>query len=184
MTPRVINFNDPNKLDMIKQVESSRMSWCLADVLNVYSDQGLSAGNGLWGPATSPVIYPDVTPTVDRENDPNCQPGAPNYIQPSDSYIQPMEGQMLLEDPSQSNPPMRIEPIGFNSSRTQPQSILQLESSDGSGVVNPARPMQNSSYIPVVPNGNGQVVQTNYVPVSPMLPPAPKAVSPAAGPRK
>jgi type II secretion system protein D len=191
MTPRVINFNDPNKLDMIKQVESSRMSWCLADVLNVYSDQGLSAGNGLWGPATSPVIYPDVTPTVDRENDPNCQPGAPNYIQPSDSYIQPsdsyiqpMEGQMLLEDPSQSNPPMLIEPNGFNSSRSQPRSILQLESSEGSGVVNPARPMQNSSYIPVVPNGNGQVVQTNYVPVSPMLPPAPNAVNPAAGSRK
>ena len=68
MTPRVINFNDPNKLDTIKQVESSRMSWCLADVLNLYSDQGLSSGNGLWGPATSPVIYPDVTPAVDREN--------------------------------------------------------------------------------------------------------------------
>jgi len=191
MTPRVINFNDPNKLDMIKQVESSRMSWCLADVLNVYSDQGLSAGNGLWGPATSPVIYPDVTPTVDRENDPNCQPGAPNYIQPSDSYIQPsdsyiqpMEGQMLLEDPSQSNPPMRIETNGFNSSRMQPQSILQLESNDGSGVVSPTRPVQNSSYTPVIPNGNAPVVQTSYIPVNKALPPAGSTGTNTTAPRR
>ena len=58
MTPRVINFNNDEKLEMIKQVESSRMSYCLADILNIHGDVGLSPGNGLWGPAASPIIYP------------------------------------------------------------------------------------------------------------------------------
>ena len=38
-----------------KQIETSRMSWCLADVLNIHGDAGLSGGNGLWGPARGQV---------------------------------------------------------------------------------------------------------------------------------
>lgn len=67
MTPRVVNANDAGKLDLLKQVESSRMSWCMADILNIHGDVGLSSGNGLWGPAASPVIFPDLQPTVEGE---------------------------------------------------------------------------------------------------------------------
>jgi general secretion pathway protein D len=100
MTPRVINYNDPNKLDMIKQVESSRMSWCLADILNVYGDVGLSEGNGLWGPAASPVIYPDTNPTGDvgrSETGGNIDgTGAPTYMTPSfDNVPQPLAPQSI-----------------------------------------------------------------------------------------
>jgi general secretion pathway protein D len=62
MTPRIIQTDED--YETLKQVESSRMSWCLADVLNVHGDVGLSGGNGLWGPARSAVIYPDIQPTV------------------------------------------------------------------------------------------------------------------------
>jgi type II secretion system protein D len=62
LTPRIINSDVA--LDTMNQVESSRMSWCLADVLNIHGDTSLSPGNGLWGPAASPVIYPDLQPTV------------------------------------------------------------------------------------------------------------------------
>ncbi|RMF44591.1 MAG: general secretion pathway protein GspD [Planctomycetota bacterium] len=62
LTPRIIQTDED--YEMLKQVESSRMSWCLADVLNVHGDVGLSGGNGLWGPARSALIYPDAQPTV------------------------------------------------------------------------------------------------------------------------
>lgn len=57
LTPRVVMTDED--VEMVKQVETARMSWCLADVLNIHGDVGLSPGNGLWGPAASPVIYPD-----------------------------------------------------------------------------------------------------------------------------
>jgi len=49
MTPMLISGQED--LDYIKEVESSRMSWCLADVVEAHGDVGLSGGYGLWGPA-------------------------------------------------------------------------------------------------------------------------------------
>ncbi len=62
LTPRIIQSDED--YETLKHVESSRMSWCLADVLNVHGDVGLSGGNGLWGPARSQMIYPDLQPSV------------------------------------------------------------------------------------------------------------------------
>jgi general secretion pathway protein D len=62
LTPRLIQTDE--EYDTLKHVETSRMSWCLADVLNLHGDVGLSGGNGLWGPAHSAVIYPDMQTTL------------------------------------------------------------------------------------------------------------------------
>ncbi len=62
LTPRLIQTDE--EYDTLKEVESSRMSWCLADVLNLHGDVGLSGGNGLWGPAHSPVIHPDMPASI------------------------------------------------------------------------------------------------------------------------
>lgn len=64
MTPMLITGDED--LEYVKQVESSRMSYCLADVVEMHGDVGLSGGYGLWGPATGPVIYPDLHPTYDQ----------------------------------------------------------------------------------------------------------------------
>ncbi|MEO9931324.1 secretin N-terminal domain-containing protein [Rhodopirellula bahusiensis] len=63
MTPILVTGQED--LEYVKQVESSRMSWCLADVVEMHGDVGLSGGYGLWGPAVGPTIYPDIHPTVD-----------------------------------------------------------------------------------------------------------------------
>ena len=63
MTPLLVTGEQD--LEYVKQVESSRMSWCLADVVEAHGDVGLSGGYGLWGPAVGGTIYPDVQPTVD-----------------------------------------------------------------------------------------------------------------------
>lgn len=60
LTPRIVQTDED--YEVLKEVETSRMSWCLADVLNVHGDVGLSGGNGLWGPAKSQVLYPDMPP--------------------------------------------------------------------------------------------------------------------------
>ena len=65
MTPMVVTGEQD--LEYVKQVESSRMSWCLADVVEAHGDVGLSGGYGLWGPAVGQTIYPDLHPTVQRE---------------------------------------------------------------------------------------------------------------------
>ncbi len=65
MTPILVNGDED--LEYIKKVESSRMSWCLADVVEAHGDEGLSGGYGLWGPAVGPTIYPDLNPTVQKE---------------------------------------------------------------------------------------------------------------------
>ncbi|WP_246146332.1 secretin N-terminal domain-containing protein [Rubripirellula lacrimiformis] len=64
LTPMLVTGEED--LEYVKQVESSRMSWCLADVVEAHGDVGLSGGYGLWGPTTGAVIYPDLQPTVDE----------------------------------------------------------------------------------------------------------------------
>lgn len=71
MTPRIIETNEDYEL--LKQIESSRMSWCLADVLNAHGDVGLEGGNGLWGPARSTLIYPrELPPTLQDRSRPRA----------------------------------------------------------------------------------------------------------------
>lgn len=157
MTPRIINYNDEAKLEAIKQVESSRMSWCLADVLNIHGDHGLSPGNGLWGPAASPVIYPDVTPTVDSPRRGSQSPmilGEPEPIQGFRSG-QPTGAEML--DGYPMNAPVRSNPDGA-------RTLINSADEMNGGSVNTATPIQNSSY-QSYPNYNG-VAPASYRPTS------------------
>lgn len=118
LTPRLIQTDDD--YDMLKQVETSRMSWCLADVLNMHGDVGLSGGNGLWGPAQSSMMYPDRAPTM-LEN--SAAPlGTPGYNSTS-----PM--------------PMMIEggyPLGNDNSLISPSDMPNLESSAAASPAVPA----------------------------------------------
>lgn len=105
LTPRIIQTDDD--YETVKTIASSRMSWCLADVLNVHGDVGLTGGNGLWGPAKSATIYPDMQPTVIEDHavpnsgkrfmnqpyDPNMPPIIESYPlqQPDGSIIEPAQ---------------------------------------------------------------------------------------------
>jgi general secretion pathway protein D len=164
MTPRVINFNDANKLDMIKMVETSRMSWCLADVLNVYGDKGLSPGNGLWGPAASPVIYPDENPTVEFESiSPMGQPEGmilDSQAIPNSFPSEQLEGQMYFGDPSSGDSPVMVNPNDSSSSRIPPRSLMR-GNSPGAPSVNSATPIQNSNYVPAG-NGSNAITPVGY----------------------
>ena len=64
LTPMLVTGEED--LDYVKEVESRRMSWCLADVVEAHGDEGLSGGNGFWGPAVGETIYPDLQPTIEN----------------------------------------------------------------------------------------------------------------------
>jgi type II secretory pathway component GspD/PulD (secretin) len=69
MTPHVVHDNDEDQIATINYTESERMSWCLADVVDLYGDVGLSARPGWWCEGEwrcfhrAPVIFPAENPT-------------------------------------------------------------------------------------------------------------------------
>lgn len=99
LTPHIIRDNED--LDRIRLAESERMSWCLADVVSLYGDVGLSARPGDWcGCQTDvPTIFPDANPTgIDL---------LPAELPPGDGQIQPMPP---APGPAGVRPPAELEP--------------------------------------------------------------------------
>jgi hypothetical protein len=60
LTPQIIY----NKLDsdLVKQIESSRMSWILSDVVNVHGEAGLRSRCDEWAEGEMESIYPTYVP--------------------------------------------------------------------------------------------------------------------------
>lgn len=84
MTPMIVSSDQD--VEYVKATESARMSWCLADVIEMHGNVGMSAGYGLWGPATgNPIIYPDLQPTVDSH--------------PPDAIIEDVDGDQFYLSP-------------------------------------------------------------------------------------
>ena len=118
MTPTLV-LSDQD-LDYVKSVESSRMSWCLADVVEMHGDEGLSGGYGLWGPAVGHTIYPDMQPTVDDFSVPMAYPGmetVPSQAMPTlapetESVLSPgvIDGGFMMESPPVMNAPATSAP--------------------------------------------------------------------------
>ena len=84
LTPMLVTGEED--LDYVKEVESSRMSWCLADVVEAHGDVGMSGGYGLWGPTVGETIYPDLQPTVD---DMRKRPSPEAQVFPGEGYPTP-----------------------------------------------------------------------------------------------
>ena len=61
MTPFVIQNEEQN--EWLNQRESERMSWCLADIVNIHGPVGLG-GNPEYNMTPSDVIYPDLNPAA------------------------------------------------------------------------------------------------------------------------
>ena len=60
MTPHIVRKTEDS--DLLNQVESERMSWCLADVIDVHGETQLSSG-GVNRRGLTQLVYPDLDPT-------------------------------------------------------------------------------------------------------------------------
>lgn len=61
MTPHLVRSEED--VERIKTEESARMSWCLADVVNITGEWGLQGNNCGFCNSDAPLIFPDVDPT-------------------------------------------------------------------------------------------------------------------------
>ena len=63
LTPHVIRSRQQS--EMMKQVESARMSWCLSDVVSINGPAGLRSANDILGAAEAEAVFPTEIPNVD-----------------------------------------------------------------------------------------------------------------------
>ncbi len=149
LTPRLIQTEED--YDTLKEVESSRMSWCLADVLNIHGDQGLSAGNGLWGPARAPVIFPDMpasrVPDRAEHNIDNNYPIPGGYPTPVYEPAAPMSYEDVEAAKQKSN---QLQQVSYQSGDANLRVLKPSSSSTPSANNPPAA----GSLKPIDPNGS------------------------------
>ncbi|HEU5431805.1 MAG TPA: secretin N-terminal domain-containing protein, partial [Thermomicrobiales bacterium] len=124
MTPRVVRSEMDS--DSLKQLEASRMSWCLADVQKIHGDAGLRGRGDVWADDETITIYPDDDPAAVKVHDGEPLP-AP---QPSGSAMPP------------NGPAM---PPGDSARRIAPESARRMaaapaERRDGRPAVQPVAP--------------------------------------------
>jgi general secretion pathway protein D len=75
LTPHVVN--NRFEAEMLKQVESARMNWCLTDVVEIHGPVGLRSKKDLMGEAESEVVYPEQIPTEELMPTPEVAPLQP-----------------------------------------------------------------------------------------------------------
>ena len=63
MTPRIVKSEED--VELLKQAEAARMSWCLNDVLELHEDVAFRPRDGHWGDDETDTIYPDGDPGVE-----------------------------------------------------------------------------------------------------------------------
>ncbi len=162
-------------LDYVKQTESSRMSWCLADVVEANGDVGMSGGYGLWGPAVGQTIYPDMQPTVD---DINRRPNPETPVFPAGTFPGgnvPLDNIPQVGIPQGHFPARAAYPYGHpipqgvvtspSDSVLYEREMLPSDGSVPSGSM-PNGPMQNG----LMPNGAAPVPPQAYPPANPGVP--------------
>jgi type II secretion system protein D len=72
LTPHVVNNRFES--EMLKQVESARMSWCLSDVINMHGPVGLRSKDDVLGESESQTVFPERVPEGELLPTPDLAP--------------------------------------------------------------------------------------------------------------
>jgi general secretion pathway protein D len=127
LTPRIVYGKEDS--DLVKQIESSRMSWILGDVINLHGEVGLRSRCDEWQDADIEAVYPNFVPEegVLPLSQPQSTPGAgaeltAPYCEPVDTpaFIGPPVpvNQLPAEEggpaPTPPPPPQGVDPSANN----------------------------------------------------------------------
>jgi type II secretory pathway component GspD/PulD (secretin) len=147
LTPHLIE--DESQLDTFRYSESERMSWCLADVMELYGNAGLSSRPGNWCPCggcgtcdicrgngATPVIFPDMNPT--------------GIIEPIESDAVPLPPEPADQEGVLLPPPVHTSSI---QSRSAAQANLPWASQHNQAAYGPAQPGQPVVQYPAMTAG-------------------------------
>ncbi len=77
MTPHIVRNRFDN--EMLKQVESARMNWCLSDVVNLHGPAGLRSQSDRAGAAEAETVYPIQVTPQELTSQPTLAP-PPEYV--------------------------------------------------------------------------------------------------------
>ena len=89
MTPHIVESDED--YEWVKAMESERMSWCLADIVNIHGDVGFQGPNPLFCCDNLPVIYPHNNPVGLEVGPMPVDEGAPPPV-----YFNESEGEELF----------------------------------------------------------------------------------------
>ena len=169
LTPLIVTGEQD--LEYVKQTESGRMSWCLADVVEMHGDVGLSGGYGLWGPAVGNTIYPDLQPTVDRINGARIVDEQVLYDQAAGGHAATTIDSPVMVEAAVGQPPATMQPQSTYSqppapNATPPTGVPGIESSI---MQSQPTPIPQSSALPTGnpiwgPGTNGQLAPATLPP--------------------
>lgn len=131
LTPRIVRSE--LDADMLKQIESARMSWVMCDVVHMHGPSGIRSRCDDWGACNAPPIYPTYVPA---ENEFSPAPAKIEYAPPAptDGPVQP---EMWDTGVRTGKPDENFTPAGFTPG-------------GGPGVVTPAAAESNARILPPV----------------------------------
>lgn len=180
MTPYIVQTDE--QIDWINARESERMSWCVADIVNIHGPVPVNS-HSLFGDAGPPVIYPDGEPGMPSHS-PAPTPAAP------EGYPVPSPAPTPATPPggTPGRAPGATPTPGYGDGASphliipQPPSLMPPATSSGSGRLTP------SAIEPTTPPAGTAQSSTGWPPPAavPSLPPGslPSGASPptAVGP--
>ena len=117
MTPYIIS--DDEDYEMIKMMESQRMSWCLGDVTSLHGDVGLMSNGCVFCDSDIPVIFPDMDPfgVMPHNWGHQHQHEAGDYYQEGSPTL-PLEGAPIPV------PPTPVDQVDYRGSQFEPARRL------------------------------------------------------------
>ncbi len=165
MTPYIIQNEEQS--EWLNQRETERMSWCIADVVNIHGPVGVG-GNPAFNTSPSDVIFPDVDPTAPQPTPATPPlPGLPGFPRNPPTPASSM-GPTL--DPLLPPPPGG----GYGQQSLPPPVQLDLSASSRRGST-PAIPAVESRVVPppIQPVAPPAGTQARFLPQGPpqFLPP-------------
>ena len=101
LTPRIVYGKEDS--DLVKQIESSRMSWILGDVINLHGEVGLRSRCDEWYDADIEAVYPNFVPEegVLPLSQPLSMSGAGEGQVPSTEMCEPIDTPAFIGPPAQ-----------------------------------------------------------------------------------
>jgi hypothetical protein len=105
LTPRIVYGKEDS--DLVKQIESSRMSWILGDVINLHGEVGLRSRCDEWQDADIEAVYPNFVPEegILPLSEPRVMPGVGAGAELTAPYCEPVDTPAFIGPPLPVNQP-------------------------------------------------------------------------------
>jgi type II secretory pathway component GspD/PulD (secretin) len=167
LTPHIVRSDED--IERLKYIESDRMSWCLADLVEMHGPAGLSGGHGLWNPPPTPTIYPHEDPAALGAIP--VTPGTAGELElvPTPARGQPPAATLPPPIPGSGPVEPRLnEPLPPNSASAPPTRSLMIQPANRANV-------SRSPQVPAkgAPSGQNVAPASYYGPAPARLPAAP-----------